>query len=322
MTSVSAWAYVTELSPCHGQLHGLFIPRRRLISGGIDGILCVWDVANGEAIYKLSIGREIICLLWHPSQHTKVFCGCADGALILDITTSIACEILTGSKDPVYALDYNVTTRLLAIAAGNKVHVAKEAREKDGMSLHAIGNSVASKVFKQEVSESDNIPLPVAFIRGGREVVCSSLCSDVNIWDVDSTIPFQALGHANTPVNTISAYDGYTYSLLACAMAGRGKPVIRIWMAPRPRWFSTFFVHFHLESPHGPGHEIVSQEKAISNDRNAVFYGMICVMAILFVSALAFTWSWHTSYFSSIGPDMSHALRFIRSQFVDMFSSR
>ena len=52
-----------------------------LASGGDDGVLAIWNVADGRLIYRVLFKSGVNCVMWHPSHTETVIIGCHDGRI-------------------------------------------------------------------------------------------------------------------------------------------------------------------------------------------------------------------------------------------------
>ncbi|OBZ77587.1 COMPASS-like H3K4 histone methylase component WDR5B [Grifola frondosa] len=93
-------------------------------SGGDDHALIIWSLADGSLIYRLLFQSPVECLLWHPDIADTVVVGCQSGSLFQINSKRHAIHIGVGGR--ICCLDYDITTRCLAIGIGQEVHSMHE----------------------------------------------------------------------------------------------------------------------------------------------------------------------------------------------------
>ena len=59
-----------------------FSPNGLLLgSGGMDGRICIWDIARRKLIYVFSGKSAVLSLLWLGASNCKLVCGMEDGTI-------------------------------------------------------------------------------------------------------------------------------------------------------------------------------------------------------------------------------------------------
>ncbi|KAI0067502.1 WD40 repeat-like protein, partial [Artomyces pyxidatus] len=99
-----------------------------LASGGEDGRLVIWDVTKGTKLRVIDTGKAVLSLLWHPSRRRALVCGGNSGQSFFfeDVfNRKPGTQILLGVIAPVFCLDADEASKLLAVGIGAEVHIAK-----------------------------------------------------------------------------------------------------------------------------------------------------------------------------------------------------
>lgn len=120
-----------------------------LASGSDDGHLIIWNVKSGAVACNIDAQNPVLSVVWDPRRRSTVFFGCEGGVAgkLGDFEVSSYCRlypsspytwvqdpssaapVLTGTKGPVYCLDLEPASGLLAVGVGPEVHIAKAIQQ-------------------------------------------------------------------------------------------------------------------------------------------------------------------------------------------------
>lgn len=119
-----------------------------LASGSDDHTVIIWKVSTGAFLYRMQFDSPVDSILWHPVHSETLIVGCESGTLMQLRGFTLVCDFLSrsqlvpspafrqlgckssqinlGVRGVIHALAYSLTTRCLAIAMENEVHVTCE----------------------------------------------------------------------------------------------------------------------------------------------------------------------------------------------------
>jgi WD40 repeat protein len=190
-----------------------FSPDGKLLaSGGLDGLLLLWETASGQKVHELAGYSPRNSLLAFSPDGTTVAAGGEDGSInFWDVTSGEPRESLRGHTGPVRAVAYSPDGRTLASAGSDKtvrwIDLASRrslqvfqgntsfthlAFSPDGRTLAAVGDApektvrlwdVEAKRERTLAGHSDAV-IGVAFHPAGRLLATASVDGTARLWDI------------------------------------------------------------------------------------------------------------------------------------------
>jgi hypothetical protein len=218
---------------------------RKIIGGGYDGSLRLWDSKTGKELRRLDghLGK-VWTVAFHPDGR-RVVSGGFDGTVRLwDLTTAREIKRFPGHGDYV---------RSVCVSADGK-HILSGGDDRllwlwdvDSGSSAGPGPSAEGRALKGH----DHSVWSVALSRDGRHALSGSLDKTVRLWDVSTGETLKTLvGHRDTVLGVAFAPDGRH------ALSGSSDRTMILWDLETTKPVKTFtghtgYVHSVAISPDG-----------------------------------------------------------------------
>jgi WD40 repeat protein len=155
-----------------------------LASGGVDGIVRIWDARSGALRGEWpGLQRDIICMAFSPDD-AAILTGGADGTIRLwDVRTGESLAVLRGHSMPVHSL---------AISPDGELFASGSNDERIRLWNMATGQEIA-------VLEGHQATIPsLNFSPDGRRLVSGSSDRTIKLWDVSTHALVDSLsGHVD-----------------------------------------------------------------------------------------------------------------------------
>ncbi|KAI0705490.1 WD40-repeat-containing domain protein, partial [Earliella scabrosa] len=169
-----------------------------LASCGDDQSLIVWNAEEGRLLYRVLFKSKVDRVLWHPISPATIVVGCENGYLYqlhdFSPTGGEKVQIELGVRGTIQCLDYDMTTRCLAVGIGCDVYVTREAgpNRYEGASMFPSPRVQPRRPIQRkdddrlEERETRLRPINLHFIRSGQQLIASYLVHGIVCWDTAS----------------------------------------------------------------------------------------------------------------------------------------
>ncbi len=183
---ISVWDY-TKPAPIITFSHGSSVrsldidPSGRVISGGYDKMVKMWDYVTGKQIGKFpSLNAEIIALSFSVDDK-NVIAGCADGSIVIfDATTFAVSKMIKENKSSVSSLTCSDNGKYFAVSFLDSTIVL--------FNIHT-GTTIAS------MKNRDGAVTSLAFHLNSKFLITAS--STLSFWDIATSKIFKSVADTN-----------------------------------------------------------------------------------------------------------------------------
>jgi WD40 repeat protein/tRNA A-37 threonylcarbamoyl transferase component Bud32 len=218
------WHYLNHL--CHGDLRTIRGPRGsmqcmavapggdRAATGGLDGLIRIWNLQTGEETATLSGHTWSVTSLAFSPSGDRLVSGSLDGTVrIWDIRNATPIRVLEGHQAPVHAVAWSESGDKIASAAGD------DLREVDELKVWDATTGRARRSFRSR----SGMVTALAF---GPDGTLASAGTDgsVRIWEIDTGTQKHAVTGQDGPVNAL-AFDSKGSTVFSAGENG----TIRLW---------------------------------------------------------------------------------------------
>ncbi|MCW5775229.1 MAG: protein kinase [Phycisphaeraceae bacterium] len=170
---------------------------QRLVTGGGDGAVRLWDLATGEVLWETALGRS------HRSRRTvyspdgaTIAAACSDGSVrLLEASSGETLRTFGPARGEVYAVAFSPEGRRIAAVNGDSTVVVYDV--EDG-GVVALASGLAA------------LPRDVAYSPDGTRLYTSGAVDGVIVWDAATLERVDALRTTSTPWSVAISPDGRT----------------------------------------------------------------------------------------------------------------
>ncbi|OBZ66279.1 hypothetical protein A0H81_13832 [Grifola frondosa] len=156
-----------------------------LASGGDDNALIIWDVVDGTLLYRLLFKSSVDCILWHPGRPGTILVGCRGGTLVqlhgFSLMNNKIHEVYLGVRSAIRCLDYDLTTKCLAVGTGQEVHITYEHDSNAYSGDIKIPAPPPTSGIDQRLCA-----VAIQFHKNGKNLLVSYLAHGIVCWEIST----------------------------------------------------------------------------------------------------------------------------------------
>ena len=171
ISGVVSWTIETRRHRGYIATSSLSPDGKKIATGGMDGIIRVWDAESGEFIRALvGHGSYVYGLAWSPDGNTLASTGSFDGvAKLWDVATGMTLRTLKGHKGYTHHVAWSRDGKTLVVAGGTSGFVTLwDVAKPDPVKTVETGNAITG----------------VAWGFDGKHVAVSGVTIGVQVWEI------------------------------------------------------------------------------------------------------------------------------------------
>ena len=181
----------------------------RVVSGGIDGYLRVWDALSGREIDKIQVSSEAVTAIAVLGNGTTVLAGLLDGSVATwDFSTKQRTKLSKVAKDSIQCLIPSPDRKHMVVVGGDGIFLLDTTSTV----------SVSGRLGDPDAYNS------AAFSPDGTQLVTATDGGCLSVWDVRTKQLIKTLAQAGRPINCVAMMpDGKR------VITGEKDGVVRVW---------------------------------------------------------------------------------------------
>ncbi len=205
---------------------------RRLVSGGMDTTIRVWDTQSGKELRSFRHDNSVYRVVFLPDSRYLLSASADYSVRLWDIETGVQMRRFVGHTDIVWSVAVSADGRYALSGAGlqpdplpkpNGVHGFIPGTRDFTVRLWEVATG---KEIRRFTGHTDGVH-DVAFTPDGRHIVSGSLDSTVRLWERDTGREIKCfVGHDQGVTSLAVAPNG------RCVLTGGFDATIRCWELP------------------------------------------------------------------------------------------